>query len=393
MRKQAGPANYRTHVVTDLAEIDATQWNRLLAACASQSPFLRHEFLHALHVTGCASERTGWEPHYLTLWRSSEPNILAAAVPLYRKDHSYGEYVFDWAWADAHERNGVAYYPKWLAAVPFTPVPGPRLLAEDSAARSSLATALVEKAKASGLSSLHVLFQPQQDTDLLSALGLLTRRAVQFHWFNRGYATFDDYLAALTQPKRKKVRAERRKVADAGVTFQRKRGAEITEADWAFFARCYACTYAAHHSTPYLTPAFFLKLAQTMPDSLLLVVAYRARRPIAAAFAMYDNTRLYGRYWGAIESVPCLHFEASYYQMITFAIEHRLAVVEGGAQGEHKLARGFEPVTTMSAHWLAHPAFASAVQRYLDREQGGIEAYVDELGERSALKTSTIADQ
>jgi len=239
---------------------------------------------------------------------------------------------------------------------------------------------------------LHTLFLPDRDARRLAALGQMTRRSVQFHWFNRGFATFDDYLASLTQPKRKKVRAERRKVGEAGITCVRKAGRDITEADWAFFARCYARTYAAHHSTPYLTRAFFLELARTMPQYLLLAVARHGGRPIACALALFDRERLYGRYWGAVEDVACLHFEASYYQMIEFAIERKLAVFEGGAQGEHKLARGFEPVTTCSSHWLSHPAFNAAVQRYLEREHGGIEAYVDELNERSALKRDAISE-
>ena len=378
--------NYRMRIVEDLADIGVARWNSLLAD-EPANPFMRHEFLQALHATGCASAATGWEPRYLTLWCGDE---LAAAAPLYRKAHSYGEYVFDWAWADAHQRHGVPYYPKWLVAVPFTPVPGPRLLAIDSAARDALAKALHEHAVESGLSSLHTLFLPEADARRFAGLGQMTRHSVQFHWFNRGYSTFDDYLAALTQPKRKKVRAERRKVAEAGIAFQRKVGADITEADWAFFVRCYARTYAAHHSTPYLTRAFFLELARTMPQTLLLVIAQRAGRPVAAALALFDEARLYGRYWGAVETVPFLHFETSYYQMIEFAIERRLTVFEGGAQGEHKLARGFEPVTTFSSHWLSHPAFNAAVQRYLEREHGGIEAYVDELNERTALKREPI---
>jgi len=380
--------NYRMRIVSDLAEVGADDWNALLAH-EPDNPFVRYEFLHALHMTGCASERSGWEPQYMTLWSGK---ALTAAAPLYRKHHSYGEYVFDWGWADAHQRHGVDYYPKWLVAVPFTPVPGPRLLARDEGARGALAQALQRHAETSGLSSLHTLFLPDRDARRLAALGQMTRRSVQFHWFNRGFATFDDYLASLTQPKRKKVRAERRKVGDAGITCVRKAGRDITEADWAFFARCYARTYAAHHSTPYLTRAFFLELARTMPQYLLLAVARHGGRPIACALALFDRERLYGRYWGAVEDVACLHFEASYYQMIEFAIERKLAVFEGGAQGEHKLARGFEPVTTCSSHWLSHPAFNAAVQRYLEREHGGIEAYVDELNERSALKRDAISE-
>jgi predicted N-acyltransferase len=371
-------------VLADLPELGAQRWNAL---AGNGNPFIRYEFLQALHECRCASAETGWQPHYLVLFERATDRA-AAAVPLYRKDHSYGEYVFDWAWADAHQRHGFAYYPKWLAAVPFTPVPGSRLLAVDARAQAALASLLLSFASESGLSSLHLLFLPQEEASLLAAHGLLTRRSVQFHWFNRGYRTFGDYLQALVQSKRKKVRAERRRVAEAGVTFVRKPGSDITDDDWRFFARCYALTYAAHHSTPYLNLRFFRQLGATMPGNLLLVIARKAGRPIAAALALHDERRLYGRYWGTVESVPCLHFEASYYQMIEFAIERGLEVFEGGAQGEHKLARGFEPVTTYSSHWLAHPAFGSAVERYLEREAGGIDAYVDELNERSALRVT-----
>ncbi|MGH6609274.1 MAG: GNAT family N-acetyltransferase [Burkholderiaceae bacterium] len=376
-------ANYCTRIVDDLSAINCAEWNALVAESGSRSPVLRYEFLHALHTTGCAAPRAGWEPQYLTLWLGEQ---LAGAVPLYRKHHSYGEYVFDWAWANAYRQHGIEYYPKWLAAVPFTPVPGSRLIAHDSTARMALARALLEHASESELSSLHVLFAPKEEVEQLAAAGMLTRHAVQFHWFNRGYASFDEYLNALSQPKRKKIRAERRQVAAAGITFERKVGRDITEADWNFFVRCYATTYAAHYSTPYLTRRFFAQIAQSMPESLLLVIAHREEQPVASAFALFDHERLYGRYWGAVAYVPCLHFETSYYQMIEFAIERKLDVFEGGAQGEHKLARGFEPVTTYSSHWLAHPAFADAVERYLQQETRGIEAHVDELNERSALR-------
>ena len=379
--------DYCTRIIDDLTTIDAAAWNALVAASNCDNPILRHEFLHALHVSGCAAPRAGWEPQYLTLSRGDE---LLGAVPLYRKHHSYGEYVFDWAWASAYQQHGIDYYPKWLVAVPFTPVPGTRLIARDAATQNLLARALLSHVKQSSLSSLHVLFAPQREAKRLASAGMLTRRAVQFHWLNRGYSTFDEYLAALSQPKRKKVRAERRQVAAAGVTFERKVGSEISEADWDFFMRCYATTYAAHYSTPYLNRRFFRQLAQSMPGSLLLVLARRHGQPVASAFALFDQHRLYGRYWGALEFVPCLHFETSYYQMIEFAIERKLEVFEGGAQGEHKLARGFEPVTTYSSHWLAHPSFADAVERYLARESDGIEAYVDELNERSALRASAL---
>jgi hypothetical protein len=378
-----GSDDYCTRIVHDLREVGADAWDRLVPNDSPGRPFLRHAFLHALHESGCASPRTGWEPHYLTLWKAGR---LCAGVPLYRKHHSYGEYVFDWAWADAYQRHGIDYYPKWLVAVPFTPVPGLRLLAVDADARRRAAHALLEHSAASSLSSTHVLFPGEDEARMLGELGALTRHSVQFHWFNRGYATFEDYLARLAQPKRKKVRAERRKVEASGVSLRRRGGLQITEAEWALFDRCYRHTYAVHRSTPYLDLRFFQRLAQSMPESLLLVIASKGGRDIASALALFDGERVYGRYWGALETVPCLHFEVAYYQLIEFAIEQELKVIEGGAQGEHKHARGFEPVKTWSCHLLKHPAFADAVERFLARETGGIEAYIDELHERTALK-------
>ena len=389
MNQLADGADYCTRVVDDLAAIGEAKWNALVAASGSGNPFVRYEFLHALHSSGCAAPRSGWEMQYLTLWRDDQ---LAGAVPLYRKHHSYGEYVFDWAWASAYQQHGIRYYPKWLAAIPFTPVPGARLIVRDSHQQTLLAHALVSHARESDMSSLHVLFAPPGEIEHLADAGMLTRRAVQFHWFNRDYSSFDDYLVSLAQPKRKKIRAEKRKVLTEGVVLERKVGRDISDSDWDLFMRCYATTYAAHYSTPYLNRRFFLQIARSMPETLLMVVARRDGRPIATALALFDHQRLYGRYWGAIEFVPCLHFETSYYQMIEFAIERKLKVFEGGAQGEHKLARGFEPVTTYSSHWLAHPAFADAVERYLQRETGGIEAYVDELNERSALRASSSVE-
>jgi predicted N-acyltransferase len=374
--------NYRTRIVSDPASIDGAAWDALVGAGAHGNVFLRHAFLHALAASGCARSATGWTPAYLTLW---EDATLAAAAPLYRKSHSYGEYVFDWGWAEAYQRAGLAYYPKWLVAVPFTPVAGTRLLARDGHARAALAAALLAHARESGLSSLHVLLAPEHEIALLAGHGMLARRGVQFHWRNRGYASFDDFLAALAQPKRKNVRAERRKVAAAGVTLERRVGRAITEADWAFFHRCYRATYAAHFSTPYLNLDFFLRLADAMPQHLLLVLARRAGRPIAAALGVFDE-RLYGRYWGAVEHVPCLHFECCYYQMIEFAIERRLAVFEGGAQGAHKMARGLDPVPILSAHWLARPEMHAAVARFLAREAASVAHAIDELNEHRAFK-------
>jgi len=375
-------------ILPNAAAIEAQQWNRLAAAAAGREraqPFLRHEFFDALERSGCVGPRTGWQvQHLLVHDRAGTP---AAIVPLYRKSHSYGEYVFDWAWADAYLRAGLRYYPKWLAAVPFTPVPGVRIAARDAAARRAAVDALLCHVRGSSLSSLHVLFPLAEEAALLRAAGLLLRQGVQFHWRNDEYADFGAFLATLAQPKRKKIRVERRRVADAGVRIRRLQGTQIRAADWDFFVRCYEATYLAHGSTPYLNREFFARIGEALPEHLLLVVAERDAVPLASALFVHDDERLYGRYWGAIEQVPLLHFELCYYQAIEIAIAMRLRVIEGGAQGEHKLARGFEAVPTVSAHWLAEPAFADAVERFLAREGGSMSRYLDELRERSPYRS------
>jgi predicted N-acyltransferase len=379
-------------LVDDLATVASGDWNSLAAASGSGQvqPFLRHEFLHAMEASGCVGAGTGWLPRHLLL--EDARGRLRAAVPLYLKSHSYGEYVFDWAWADAYQRHGRRYYPKLLSAVPFTPVTGPRLLAADDRAREAAARALMRLAAESGLSSLHVLFPTESEAALLEARGAMQRRGVQFHWRNEGWADFEAFLAALSQPKRKKIRAERRKVASAGLAIERLAGEAIAPADWAFFARCYENTYVEHGSTPYLNLAFFERIGALLPGNLVLVVARDGARPIACSLLVVDDERVYGRYWGALEQVPCLHFELCYYQAIELAIERRLAVIEGGAQGEHKMARGFEPVETRSAHWLAEPAFADAVERFLEREGGMVGAWLDELDERSPFRNRQGGD-
>jgi uncharacterized protein len=374
--------DYRMRTVDDPRELDAAQWRSLLGD--EPNPFVKHEYLVALQASGCVGGDTGWEPHFACVFDSA--GRLAAAAPHYLKSHSYGEYVFDWAWADAYRRHGLEYYPKGLVAVPFTPVPGPRLLGQDDAARLALVRGIETIGDAAGLSSQHLLFPCERDADVLSGAGWLKRRGVQFHWTNDGYAGFDDFLAALSQPKRKKIRAERRKVVEAGIRMRVLEGTDIGEADWAFFNRCYRHTYAMHHSTPYLNRAFFERLAETMPEHLVMVVALRDGRRIAASLVFRDSQAIYGRYWGAIEHVPCLHFEACYYTPIAWAIERGISRFEGGAQGEHKMARGMLPVETCSFHRLAHPAFADAVERYLERESGGIDAYIDELTDRAPLR-------
>jgi len=381
---------FRARVLNDLSEVEPADWNRL----AGGHPMLSHEFFHALHQTGCASADSGWLPQFLTLWdgaaakgEDGPPPRLSAAMPLYVKSHSYGEYVFDWAWADAYQRHGLGYYPKLLAAIPFSPVSGPRLLAATDAERSALIQAAL--ALAQNTSSLHVLFPQPAEAELMRSAGMMLRSGVQFHWANPGYGSFEEFLAQLSRDKRKKINQERRRVRDAGVSFRRLRGGEIKEDDWAFFAGCYNRTYREHRSTPYLNLEFFRRLGQTMPQHVLLIVAEREGRPIASALNLYSQETLYGRYWGALEYLPCLHFETCYYQALEFCIEEGIRVFEGGAQGEHKLARGFLPVKTLSAHWLAHPEFSDAVERFLEREHQGIARYVDELNEHSPYKEAT----
>ncbi|MDQ3196360.1 MAG: GNAT family N-acetyltransferase [Pseudomonadota bacterium] len=384
-------------VVDTLLAIAPDDWNRL----AGDDPFLRHEFLSALHETGCASAETGWAPVFITVWQG---DALQAAMPLYVKSHSYGEYVFDWAWADAYQRHGQRYYPKLLGAVPFTPVTGSRLLtcatgeARDNLV-DSLTQAALDLARDLDVSSLHILFPPEREACALKAAGLLVRQGVQFRWRNRiglagndtgeqaAYASFDDFLSELNHAKRKKIRQERRKVGDAGIRFEWLRGGDISDAHWTFFNRCYRNTYRQHHSTPYLNLAFFRRLGRTMSRHVLLIVALRDNEPIAAALNLCNSATVYGRYWGALEYHPGLHFETCYYQAIEFCIANHMRTVEGGAQGEHKLARGFLPAQTWSAHWLAHPEFAAAIEHYLARETCGIAGYLDELHESSPFKS------
>ncbi len=395
--------DYVIRVIDHPTQIDPAAWDALLSQQAQPTPFMRHEYLAALHSSGSAVPRTGWSPHFVLLWDGAE---LAAACPLYVKSHSYGEYVFDWAWANAYAEHGLAYYPKALIAVPFTPVPGTRLLARDDAARAALLEAVVAWCREQSLSSLHLLYGSAADWAACDAAGLLQRSQVQFHWTNADPATgtpflsFDGFLASLNQDKRKKIRQERRKVVDAGVRFRALRGADITGADWAFFYRCYERTYLEHGNAPYLTPSFFSEMARAMPAHWVLFVAERNGRPIASSLIAIDAIgtsnsgqnipeaapAAYGRYWGALERVDSLHFEACYYQPIAWCIAHGIARFEGGAQGEHKMARALMPVTTHSAHWLAHPAFSDAVQRFLAREGEGIDRYLEHLDGRTPFR-------
>ncbi len=376
-------------IIADLADIPAADWDAL----PGDDPFVSHAYLYALQQSGCATARFGWQAQFITLWQD---RCLLAAMPLYLKMNSYGEHVFDFAWADAYRRSGLNYYPKLVCTVPFTPVTGPRLLAAPSADRDQLRALLLSSAlrfaKESGVSSLHCLFLDQGDACEAQVQGMLLRRDVQFHWqngdpvHNRGYRDFDDYLAALSRDKRKRIKQERRKVQEAGITLQCVTGEQATREQWAFFASCYAHTRQMHHSPPALNEDFFQRIGAALPRHTLLVIASRGGKPIASALNIVTGEVLYGRSWGAFEYHPGLHFETCYYQAIEFCIARNIRIFEGGAQGEHKLARGFLPVTTTSAHWLAHPQFARAVEDYLQQETGTLSEYVDALNQRSPFK-------
>jgi uncharacterized protein len=380
--------DYVIRVLCTPGEVDAGDWNALLGDQRAPSPFMRHEYLAAMHDSKSAVPATGWTARFPTLWRGDE---LHAACALYLKDHSYGEYVFDWAWADAYQRHRLPYYPKAVVASPFTPVPGTRLLARDGAARRALIAGLLAWCEAQKLSSLHVLFAPEEDCAACEAAGMMLRHTVQFHWTRQsGWDRFEDFLTSLSQDKRKKIRQERRKVHEAGVSFRWSRGADIARKDWDFFYRCYERTYWEHGNAPYLTRDFFRRMARDMPECWLLFVAERAGQPIASSLIALGETHrekvAYGRYWGALERVDCLHFEACYYQPLAWCMEQGFDRFEGGAQGEHKMARALLPVKTISAHWLAHPAFANAVEQFLEREGRGIDQYLEHLERRSPFR-------
>ena len=486
------PPALQLRIAQSSTSLPSAAWNALLAQQSQPTPFMRHEYLAALEASGSATPRTGWAARFFTLWQGAE---LVAACPLYLKSHSYGEYVFDWAWASAYEQHGVPYYPKAVVAVPFTPVPGTRLMARDAAARQGLVQALCQWCEDEGISSLHVLFASDDDVLTGAREGLMLRHTVQFHWKNvaptlgtdvsslppegalaalgrpgdgsgsaptlgtgvsslppegalaalgrpgggsgaaptlgtggfllptesvlaaveshcdsgsaaagtLAYRDFDDFLAHLTQEKRKKFRQERRRVAEAGVTFRWALGADITADAWNFFYRCYERTYLEHGNPPYLTRAFFQQMADRMPEHWLLFIAEREGRPIASSLiaisaqpssargqyhSKYAGCTAYGRYWGALERVDCLHFEACYYQPLAWCIAHGVQRFEGGAQGEHKMARALLPVPATSMHWLAHPAFADAVDRFLAREGAGVEQYLDHLQARSPFRAA-----
>jgi len=371
-------------VVPALAAVDAANWDGVAnPAPALYNPFVSHAFLLALEQARCVGPGTGWMPRHLVV--EGDDGRIKAAAPCYAKTHSQGEYVFDHSWADAYMQAGGSYYPKLQIAVPFTPVPGPRLLVEPGAQAAAneqvLAAAAIELAGQAGFSSVHLTFIDGALQERLGGLGFLKRTGQQFHWTNQAYATFEEFLATFASRKRKAVRKEREQAVSAGIEIEHIKGRDITEAHWDAFFDFYMDTGSRKWGRPYLNRTFFSLLGNAMPERCLLVMARRAGRYIAGALNMIGGDCLFGRYWGATEHHPFLHFEVCYYQAIEYAIAHRLARVEAGAQGEHKLARGYMPVETYSAHWIADPHLRRAIARHLERERLAVSEANEDLAE------------
>jgi predicted N-acyltransferase len=371
-------ARCRVRLLDSIHELDAAQWDGLFTG---RNPFMRHALLAAMEDSGVVSAQTGWQPSHLVL---EDHGRVLAALPLYLKAHSYGEFVFDWSWASAYQRLGLNYYPKALCAVPFMPCPGPRLgLApgvDAGAALQAVQAALIDSCGRLGLSGWHLLFPDPPTTRLLrrygDECGLLQRQAVQFRWRNRGYADFEAFLATFRAARRKQVRRERRQVAAQGITLERLDGGEASAADWDAFHECYVATYAKRSGhSGYLNRAFFEQLRATMPEQLMLVLARYRGEVVGSALCAHDDETLFGRYWGALSEVDCLHFEVCFYQGIEFCIERGLRRFDPGTQGEHKLVRGFEPVRSRSCHWIADARLRGAVADFLAREKLATDDY------------------
>ena len=372
-------------LLNGMNEIPADQWN---AVSGTGNPFLRHEFLIALERNGCVGEQHGWLPRHLCAF--NDAGMLVGAVPLYLKDNSYGEFVFDGSWAEAYQRAGLAYYPKSVVAIPYTPAPGPRILVHPQASRNSVASALIELARSwsqsEDLSSLHWLFTDRDDTELLGRQGFLMRLGCQFHWENRGYRDFEDFLSALTARKRKKVRRERRYVQEQNIDIITVHGHEATELQLQTLYDFYRITFEKKWGYPTLTLAFFREVAQTMGEQLVFFIAEKQQTMVAGAICFRGDDTLYGRHWGCYEDYHSLHFEACYYQGIEYCIQHDLKVFQPGAQGEHKISRGFLPTPTWSAHWIANDKFRGLIANFLEHETGAMQEYIEELGQHSPFR-------
>lgn len=368
--------------INSIHQIEAAHWNQL---CPPDYPFVRHEFLAALEDSYCTSAATGWTAHHLLVLADDQ---LIAALPGYIKTHSYGEYVFDWSWADAYRRHGFHYYPKWINAIPFTPCVGPRLLCTPGILTpqliDTLVQALTNECAVKNFSSWHCLFPDINTSEQLRAHNIPQRLGCQFHWFNRNYKSFDDFLALMTSRKRKNISKERQQVIEQGFVFETKTGSALTAQDWDIFYALYRSTYLKRSGhSGYLSAEFFQQLGATMSHNLVLINALKvtesgSKSVIAASLFLRDHTTLYGRYWGCFEEYQFLHFETCYYQGIDYAIANQLARFDGGAQGEHKIARGFEPVITYSNHWIKEPAFRTAIEHFLQEESAQIYQYAEQ---------------
>ncbi len=375
-------SNHTIRVHNSMTEIDGDRWNAL---ASTDNPFVSHDFLTILEQSQCVGGRSGWHPRPVTVW--NDTGVMVAAAPVYLKHHSMGEYVFDQAWGDAYARAGGQYYPKLQVAVPFSPVPGPRLLAHTDHDRQALLDALIHLTESSQLSSLHVTFPNQDEWSFMGKAGLLQRTDLQYHWLNQGYKNFDDFLNGLSSRKRKVIRRERRDAVGTDKTIKILTGRDIKDHHWDAFFAFYMDTGGRKWGRPYLNRAFFSLLGEKLGDRVVLALAYRDGMIIAGALNLVGSDTLYGRYWGCTEDHPFLHFELCYYQAIDYAIAHNLHRVEAGAQGEHKLARGYEPVYTYSAHWIVDQGFRAAVARYLTQEREMVDHNQKILDQHTPFKS------
>lgn len=370
----------RLEFQSSFKNINQKEWNDL----TKSNPFLRLEFFQSLEASKSIGEGTGWHPFPAIV---IDQGSLVGASPIFLKEHSYGEYVFDWSWAEAYQKYGKNYYPKIASCIPFTPATGPRFFGLDLSIKKNIVVQIEELAYENKMSSSHILFCNESEKDIFGDPKWMLREGVQFKWVNKNYNNFAEFLSQLSHDKRKKIKQERKKIHDLGLKIKKIKGPEISESDLDFFYACYCNTYQDHHSHPYLTRIFFSLIKESMPENLLLILAYEGDLPVAASFFIYDDKNLYGRYWGSKSFYPGLHFELSYYQGQEFCIENRIVSFEGGAQGEHKLARGFEPFNTFSFHRIFDEKFELAIKDFLRREKTGIDQYTNELNERAPYKT------
>lgn len=370
----------RLEFQSSFKNINQKEWNDL----TKSNPFLRLEFFQSLEASKSIGEGTGWHPFPAIV---IDQGSLVGASPIFLKEHSYGEYVFDWSWAEAYQKYGKNYYPKIASCIPFTPATGPRIFGLDLSIKKNIVVQIEELAYENKMSSSHILFCNESEKDIFGDPKWMLREGVQFKWFNKNYNNFAEFLSQLSHDKRKKIKQERKKIHDLGLKIKKIKGPEISESDLDFFYACYCNTYQDHNSHPYLTRIFFSLIKESMPENLLLILAYEGDLPVAASFFIYDDKNLYGRYWGSKSFYPGLHFELSYYQGQEFCIENRIVSFEGGAQGEHKLARGFEPFNTFSFHRIFDEKFELAIKDFLRREKTGIDQYTNELNERAPYKT------